>query len=201
MTGCAGVVAVAELVDLLGVVGHLDAGDRTDQDPGEGERRAVAGGTRTGPVGRGGLPERAGHPPAGCRGDAVGCGAGAGIDHRRGLARRFTPEHVAAIESGWGKVIASAFDRLPETRRAQLLGGPVTIDLNSTDVEVHGSGKHQVGLDACHRAGGAPARRVLGRDRPGSGRGRALRRAGRASARRGPAGPGGGQPARRRARG
>ncbi|MGV1010194.1 MAG: IS1380 family transposase [Dermatophilaceae bacterium] len=146
VTGCAGVLALAELVDLLGVVGHLDEGI----GPIKTRDRGVSGGGLLVALGQAQL---------------AGADYLSGMDtHRRdvgvahlgaapvpasttagGLARRFTSEHVAGIEAGWGRVIAAAFERLPEARRAQLLAGPVTIDLDSTDVEVHGSKKQQVG--------------------------------------------------------
>ncbi len=61
-----------------------------------------------------------------------------------GLARRFTPQRVAGIEAGNTTVVARGWARLPARRRAAVLAGRVSIDLDATDVEVYGRRKQGV---------------------------------------------------------
>jgi len=61
-----------------------------------------------------------------------------------GLARRFTPAQWRAVESGLAVVTGRMLGLLPAGRAAALAGGPVTIDLDTTDVEVYGSKKRGV---------------------------------------------------------
>ena len=61
-----------------------------------------------------------------------------------GLARRITPAQWRAVESGLAAVTGRMLDLLPPGRAAALAGGPVTIDLDTTDVEVYGSRKRGV---------------------------------------------------------
>ncbi len=59
---------------------------------------------------------------------------------------------------------------LPAPRAAALTDGPVTIDLDATDVEVYGAKKRGVAYNYQGPAHGAPARGGLGRDRDRAGR-------------------------------
>ena len=61
-----------------------------------------------------------------------------------GLARRITPAQWEAVERGVAAVTGRMLDLLPAERAAALAGGPVTIDLDTTDVEVYGSKKRGV---------------------------------------------------------
>src|SRR6478735_7351819 len=56
------------------------------------------------------------------------------------LAKRFTPTHLAGIESGLGLINTRLLGLVPRRRRARLLSS-VTIDGDTTDVEVYGSKK------------------------------------------------------------
>src|SRR6476661_3494388 len=56
------------------------------------------------------------------------------------LAKRFTPTHLAGIESGLGLINNRMLGLVPRRRRARLLSS-VTIDGDTTDVEVYGSKK------------------------------------------------------------
>ncbi|MCA1675446.1 MAG: hypothetical protein LC799_25760, partial [Actinobacteria bacterium] len=78
-----------------------------------------------------------------------------------GLARRISPEQWAAVETGVAAVTARMLDRLPAGRREALLRS-VTIDLDTTDVEVYGRKKRGVGLQLPGPALWAPARGQLG---------------------------------------
>ncbi len=61
-----------------------------------------------------------------------------------GLARRLTPAQWQAVESGLAAVTGRMLSLLPAQRAAALADGPVTIDLDTTDVEVYGRKKRGV---------------------------------------------------------
>jgi hypothetical protein len=100
---------------------------------------------RGGAAGGGGFPDRAG-PPARRRGgpaDHAGAG-GLASTTAAGLARRITPAQREAVERGLAVVTSRMLSLLPAPRAAALAGGPVTIDLDTTDVEVYGRKKRGV---------------------------------------------------------
>ena len=72
-----------------------------------------------------------------------------------GLARRFTAEHIAGIEAGSAQVIERAVGLLSPQRR-EALAGAVTMDMDSTDVEVFGSDKQGVAYNYCGQRCGRP---------------------------------------------
>jgi hypothetical protein len=61
-----------------------------------------------------------------------------------GLARRVTAAQWQAVEAGLAAVTGRMLGLLPAERAAALTGGPVTIDLDTTDVEVYGRKKRGV---------------------------------------------------------
>ena len=61
-----------------------------------------------------------------------------------GLARRITAEQWQAVERGVAAVTERMLALLPAPRAAALAEGPVTIDLDATDVEVYGRKKRGV---------------------------------------------------------
>ena len=61
-----------------------------------------------------------------------------------GLARRFTPEHWRGAEAGLAQATARMAGMLPAERATELAQGPVTIDIDATDVEVYGNKKRGV---------------------------------------------------------
>ena len=63
-----------------------------------------------------------------------------------GLARRITPAQWDAVGQGLAAVTSRMLSLLPAPRAAALAEGPVTIDLDTTDVEVHGRQKTRGGL-------------------------------------------------------
>src|SRR6185503_6038941 len=65
-----------------------------------------------------------------------------------GLARRFTEGQWRAVETGIGDVHAAMLALLPEQRAARLCAS-VTIDLDTTDVEVYG--RHKRGVAYNHQ--------------------------------------------------
>jgi hypothetical protein len=60
-----------------------------------------------------------------------------------GLARRFEAKHLTGIEAGVAELARRAFELLPVGRRTKL-AGRVTVDLDSTDIEVYGPRKQGV---------------------------------------------------------
>jgi Transposase DDE domain group 1 len=72
------------------------------------------------------------------------------------LARRFGPAQLAGIEAGLGALAARWLAVLPVARRAVLAAGPVTIDLDSTDVEVYGRDKSGVAYNYQGQRSGRP---------------------------------------------
>jgi DDE family transposase len=61
-----------------------------------------------------------------------------------GLARRITAAQWEAVEQGLAAVTGRMLDLVPAERASVLAGGPVTIDLDTTDVEVYGRKKRGV---------------------------------------------------------
>src|SRR6186713_2569968 len=66
-----------------------------------------------------------------------------------GLARRFTEGQWVAVETGLGEVHATALERLGQVapERAEVLRADVTIDMDTTDVEVFGRLKRGVAFN------------------------------------------------------
>jgi len=72
-----------------------------------------------------------------------------------GLARRITPDQWRAVKTGLAAVTERMLGLLPPERAAALTGGPVTIDLDATDVEVYGRKKRGVTYMATRGSGSA----------------------------------------------
>jgi hypothetical protein len=144
LTATSGVVAVAEFVEKLDVIGILD--------------RAV-----------GSIKQRARGATAGellvglAQSQLLGGNALVALDRQRadlattelsavpgiasttaaGLARRFDTARLAGLEAGVAELTGRAFALLPAARRTGL-SDRVTVDLDSTDIEVYGSRKQGV---------------------------------------------------------
>ncbi len=73
-----------------------------------------------------------------------------------GLARRITGEQWRSVERGVAAVTARMLDLLPAPRAAALAAGPVTIDLDATDVEVYGRKKRGVAYNHLGQRVGRP---------------------------------------------
>jgi hypothetical protein len=71
------------------------------------------------------------------------------------LARRFGPEQLSAVEAGNAAIMQRAWRLLPPDRQARLTRS-VTIDMDSTDVEVYGPGKEQVAYNYAGQRAGRP---------------------------------------------
>ena len=72
-----------------------------------------------------------------------------------GLARRFGPEHLVGVETAIADLVERSVDLLPLQRRIGL-GASVTVDLDSTDVEVYGSKKQGVAYNYQGQRAGRP---------------------------------------------
>jgi len=153
----AGLVGVAELVDRLGVVEALEA----HVGPLKRRARGLAGGELL--VGLA-CAQMAGQATlAGLdrlRLDAAdGALAPVAFPPSRTAARlagRFGPVQRAGIESAVGVLADRWLARLPAQRRAELVAGRPTIDLDSSDVEVYGRGKRGVAYTYEGRKAGRP---------------------------------------------
>jgi hypothetical protein len=73
-----------------------------------------------------------------------------------GLARRVTPAQWQAVEAGLAAVTGRMPGMLPAERAAALTDGPVTIDLDTTDVEVYGRKKRGVAYNHQGQRAGRP---------------------------------------------
>ena len=144
LAGVSGMVAVTELVDRLGMITLLDAavGPIKVRDRGVGAGELLVGLASAQLAGEDflvGLDRR--------RDDVVGQEispvAGLSSTTAAGLARRFTDPQWTAVETGVAQVTERVFELLPVARRARPAES-VTIDLDTTDVEVYGSRKRGV---------------------------------------------------------
>ena len=73
-----------------------------------------------------------------------------------GIARRFTDKHWRGAEAGLARATARMVGLLPAERVAELAEGPVTIDIDATDVEVYGSKKRGVAYNYQGQRAGRP---------------------------------------------
>lgn len=157
LTGSAGVVVLAALIERLGVVRALDVG----VGPIKVRERGLSGGQLLVALAQcqllGGQYwvdlDRQRADTAAQRLSAV---PAVPATTAATLARRFGPAQLAGLEAGNAVVLARAFALLPAGRREVLMGGPVTIDMDSTDVEVYGPGKQGVAYNYCGQRAGRP---------------------------------------------
>ena len=145
MTGAGGVVVLAELMRKLRVVRALDAGigavKQRDRGVSGGQVvAALAQAQLLGGQNLSALDEQRLDVAAG----RLSALPGLPSTTAAGLARRFGAEQLAGLEAGTAGIMARAFDLLPAQRREALCAGAVTIDMDSTDVEVYGRRKQGV---------------------------------------------------------
>ncbi len=145
LTSNAGLAAISELCDRLDVTGALDAavGPVKQRHRGFGAGELLAGIAAAQLAGEdflAGLDRQ--------RADAAGQQLtpvpGLAATTAAGLARRVTPAQWQAVETGLAAVTGRMMALLPAPRAAALAEGPVTIDLDTTDVEVYGRKKRGV---------------------------------------------------------
>src|SRR5208283_5471423 len=145
LTPNAGLAAITELCDRLGVIGALDAAagpiKQRDRGFGAGELlTGIAAAQLAGEDFLAGLDRQR----ADLAGQQVTPVPGLSSTTAAGLARRLTPGQWQAVETGLAAVTGRMLALLPAERAAALTEGPVTIDLDTTDVEVYGRKKRGV---------------------------------------------------------
>jgi Transposase DDE domain group 1 len=145
LTANAGLAVIGELCDRLGVAEELDAavGPIKQRDRGFGAGELLCGIAAAQLAGEDfmtGLDRQR----ADVAGQQVTPVPGLASTTAAGLARRITPAQWQAVETGLAAVTGRMLDLLPAERVAALAEGPVTIDLDTTDVEVYGSKKRGV---------------------------------------------------------
>jgi len=145
LTPNAGLAAVSELCGRLGVIGTLDGavGPIKQRDRGFGAGELLTGIAAAQLAGEDFLTglDRQRADPAGQQVTPV---PGLSSTTAAGLARRITPGQWLAAETGLSAVTGRMLSLLPAARAAALTEGPVTIDLDTTDVEVYGRKKRGV---------------------------------------------------------
>jgi len=157
LTAAGGMLAVTELCERLGVIAALDEA----MGPVKQRRRGFTGGQV--------LAGMAAAQLAGedflvgldrVRADAAGQQLvpvpGLATSTAAGIARRFTGEHWRGAEAGLAAATARMVSLLPAERTAELAEGPVTIDIDATDVEVYGSKKRGVAYNYQGQRAGRP---------------------------------------------
>jgi len=145
LTPNAGLAVITELCGRLGVIEALDAavGPVKQRDRGFGAGELLTGIAAAQLAGEDfltGLDRQR----ADAAGQLITPVPGLASTTAAGVARRLTPVQWQAVESGLAVVTGRMLSLLPVQRAATLAGGPVTIDLDTTDVEVYGSKKRGV---------------------------------------------------------
>ena len=145
LTPNAGLAVITELCGRLGVIGALDAtvGPIKQRERGFGAGELLAGIAAAQLAGEDfltGLDRQR----ADAAGQQITPVPGLASTTAAGLARRVTPAQWQAVETGLAAVTGRMLALLPAPRATALAGGPVTIDLDTTDVEVYGRKKRGV---------------------------------------------------------
>ena len=144
LTRFSGLVAVTELVDRLNMIRLLDRaiGPIKARDHGFSGGQLLAGMAAAQLAGEDFLvgPDR---QRADVAGQVLAPVAGLSCTTAAGLARRFTDGQWHAVETGIGDIGAAMLAALP-AQRAAVLCEQVTVDLDTTEVEVYGRHKRGV---------------------------------------------------------
>jgi hypothetical protein len=149
LTRFAGMAAVTELVDRLGMIQLLDAaiGPLKSRDRGFTGGQVLVGLACAQLVGEDFLVGLDRYR-ADVAGQVLAAVPGLSSTTAAGVARRFTDGQWRAVETAVGDTHAKMLAALPAERAAQLCEA-VTIDLDTTDVEVYG--RHKRGVAFNHR--------------------------------------------------
>jgi hypothetical protein len=163
--------AVTELVDRLGMIQLLDAaiGPIKSRDRGFTGGQVLVGLACAQLVGEDFLVGLDRYR-ADVAGQVLAAVPGLSSTTAAGVARRFTDGQWRAVETAVGDVHTAMLALLP-AQRAAALCEQVTIDLDTTDVEVYGRHKRGVAFKPPGTALRPSARGHLGRDRDRAGRG------------------------------
>ncbi|HME64500.1 MAG TPA: IS1380 family transposase [Streptosporangiaceae bacterium] len=145
LTANAGMAVITELCGRLGVIEAVDAavGPIKQRDRGFGAGELLAGIAAAQLAGEDfltGLDRQR----ADVAGQLLTPVPGLASTTAAGLARRITAAQWEAVEHGLAAVTGRMLDLAPAERAAVLAAGPVTIDLDTTDVEVYGRKKRGV---------------------------------------------------------
>lgn len=150
LTRFSGLAAVTELCDRLRVIDRLDAavGPIKTRDRGFTAGQVLVGMASAQLCGEDFLVGLDRHR-ADTAGQALTPVPGLASTTAAGLARKLTEGQWAAVETGLGDVHATALDLLArvDPDRARVLSAQVTIDMDTTDVEVYGRRKHGVAFN------------------------------------------------------
>jgi hypothetical protein len=150
LTRFSGLAAVTELTDRLGVIDRLDAavGPIKSRERGFTAGQVLVGMAAAQLCGEDFLVGLDRHR-ADTAGQVLTPVPGLASTTAAGLARRFSAGQWAAVETGLGDVHATALDLLDRVapNRAHALRTEVTIDMDTTDVEVYGRRKQGVAFN------------------------------------------------------
>jgi hypothetical protein len=157
LTAAGGMLAVTELCGKLGLIEALDEG----MGPVKQRRRGFTGGQVLAGMA---AAQLAGEDflvgldrvRADQAGQLVTPVPGLATSTATGIARRFTAEHWRGVEAGLARATTRMLGLLPAERAAELAEGPVTIDIDATDVEVYGSKKRGVAYTYQGQRAGRP---------------------------------------------
>ena len=156
LTATSGVAAIAEFVDKLDAIGRFDRGIGSIKERARGVSAGelLVGLAQAQLLGGDALValDRQRQDVAAAELSAV---PGIASTTAGSLARRFDAEHLVGIEAATADLAGRAFGLLPVSRRTALCGR-VTIDLDSTDVEVYGSRKQGVAYNYAGQRAGRP---------------------------------------------
>ena len=150
LTRFSGLAALTELTDRLGLVERLDAAVGPIKTRGRGfsAGQVLVGMAAAQLCGEDFLVGLDRHR-ADTAGQALTPVPGLASTTAAGLARRLSQSQWAAVETGLGDVHATALDVLVRVApdRARALSAEVTIDMDTSDVEVYGRGKQGVAFN------------------------------------------------------
>ena len=157
LTGNGGMIAVTELIGKLSLIEALDAGI----GPVKQRARGVTGGqVLTGMA----AAQLAGEDflcgldrlRTDVAGQQLAAVPGLASTTAAGVARRFTAEHWRGAEAGLAAATVRMTELLPPGRVTGLGEGPVTVDIDATDVEVYGRKKRGVAYNYQGQRSGRP---------------------------------------------
>ncbi|HZM80027.1 MAG TPA: IS1380 family transposase [Candidatus Limnocylindrales bacterium] len=157
LTSASGVIAVAELADRLGVVQALDeaVGPIKQRDRGLTAGQLLLAVAQTQMLG-GDFMSSLDRRRVDMAGELLSAVPTPASTTAAGLCARFRAEQLLWVEDGVSELIDRVVRLLPATRRAVLLGGPATIDLDGTDVECYGSHKEGIAYNYKGQRAGRP---------------------------------------------